>query len=332
MRLIWINVSRPAPAESAAAPQLRLPFEAAWEARSLVRTERPKAADDSRGLLLFIAQEPESPFYYRLFGSDGTEAGTHRLLRVNLGSSFYPFLHPALVNGLRFFFVDPLDEVERVELWSTDGTPEGTRAVEPADGVHPAAPFDLMAFDSGLYFFADAEAGTNPGRALWRSDGTPGSTRLFAHLAPPREQGFEVSSQPTVLHGRLYFVADDGQAGAELWSTDGTPEGTKIVLDLRPGPRGARIAHLTAAGGRLSFSADDGLDDHARELASGERFVEFFARGAKGTSDDVRRKVLGKRGSECWARSRGERAKREPVVRGIERENAAASGCENRGL
>lgn len=41
--------SRPAMAESAARPQLRLPFEAAWEARALDRAEVSRAADESRG-------------------------------------------------------------------------------------------------------------------------------------------------------------------------------------------------------------------------------------------------------------------------------------------
>jgi ELWxxDGT repeat protein len=59
----------------------------------------------------------------------------------------------------------------------------------------------------------------------------------------------------------VYFNADDNQVGAELWRTDGTPAGTELVADIRPGPGAARSVpeRFTVSGGRLLFTANDGV-------------------------------------------------------------------------
>jgi ELWxxDGT repeat protein len=69
------------------------------------------------------------------------------------------------------------------------------------------------------------------GRELWRTDGSAAGTALVLDLLPGPEGSNP--SHPTVLNGRMYFLAAANSAGEYgLWSTDGTPQGTVLVKPL----------------------------------------------------------------------------------------------------
>jgi ELWxxDGT repeat protein len=62
----------------------------------------------------------------------------------------------------------------------------------------------------------------------------------------------------------VFFVADDGVAGAELWRSDGTDGGTFRVADLAPGPTSSFPRGLQVLGDGVAFTA-------APSLGAGQR-------------------------------------------------------------
>ncbi|MFC5356438.1 ELWxxDGT repeat protein [Azospirillum himalayense] len=87
------------------------------------------------------------------------------------------------------------------------------------------------------------------------------------------------------------FTATMQNTGAELWVTDGTPSGTRLVADIRPGEEGSAPQDAVVAGGKIFFTADDGL--HGRELwvtdgtSNGTRMFDAAAGAASGAPDDL---------------------------------------------
>ena len=130
-------------------------------------------------------------------------------------------------------------------------------------------PNSLTDVGGTVFFSADD---SRHGRELWKSDGTMAGTVLVRDIEPGHGGGYDYYDGPrdlTAVGGTLFFTADDGNHGRELWKSDGTKAGTVLVKDINPddgdgygyydGP-----SDLTAVGGTLFFSADDGT--HGREL------------------------------------------------------------------
>ena len=189
------------------------------------------------------------------------------------------------------FFVAEDDLVGR-ELWKTDGTAEGTEAVMDiyqggysydayTDQGHQyvvtvlygSDPQDLVVVSGMLYFTADD--GEN-GRELWISDGTADNTEMVVDLygGTYSDDGETVAnaSDPqelTNVNGTLVFTATNDEAGRELWMSNGTVDGTVMIKDINPSDdaeaeKGSSPQELTAVGGTLLFTADDGTT--GREL------------------------------------------------------------------
>ena len=125
------------------------------------------------------------------------------------------------------------------------------------------------------------------------------------------------------MGGTLFFTADDGIHGSELWKSDGSQAGTVLVKDIDPDADGYDEygpSYLTAVGGTLFFTADDGI--HGEELwksdgtRAGTVLVKDIHPGDYGSDPssltDVRGTLFftardGIHGSELW-KSDGTRA------------------------
>ncbi len=224
------------------------------------------------GQLYFIAGRGH------VFRSDGTEAGTRRLmdLEIPLAMGFW-----SLPSGV-YFFVDnaPLEG-----LWRTDGTVEGTdRVVDfEALGVSPRFRREAVIELNGELYFLGLGSGSN-GAGLWKTDGTQAGTVLVrGGFGFESWFGSGTSPQLVQMGSFVYWAASDPDHGEELWRSDGTPEGTLLVADLQPGPASSSLGELTATGDRLFFTAIGGAV--GQELwvsdgtAGGTRLVHDIAPG-----------------------------------------------------
>jgi ELWxxDGT repeat protein len=277
---------------------------------------RPIRLAEVGGKLFFSA--PGAAAFRAPWVSDGTELGT-----VSLGQTCDNFVFSKAdtaprdytnVNGTAFFscFFDGA-------LWKSNGTPAGTVLVQ--DGLDALQEFTarkgelffissldaccdswplrktngtsvalvkdgLIAGDlinvAGTLFFTDAQ---NP---LWKSDGTPAGTSLVRRW-PDSAFGSTVVFPEAAVGKTLFFIVDRvDKYGIELWKSDGTKAGTVLVKDIRPGPGSSKPLNLTAKGGTVYFSANDGV--HGRELwksdgtRSGTVLVKDIHPGPRGSA------------------------------------------------
>ncbi|HEY7213813.1 MAG TPA: ELWxxDGT repeat protein [Thermoanaerobaculia bacterium] len=230
---------------------------------------------EAGGLLYFVVEIVDGNGSFELWRTDGTAAGTVRLLPEG-EAQLTPFTGLAAL-GNRVFFAAS-DGASGSELWVSDGTAAGTRMVVDLDTGYPddpgSSPRNLTTYQGKLYFSA---AVGEAARELWRSDGTPEGTVLFKDIDTRPLYGSEPGG--FVEHaGRLYFVARNGDLGAQLWSTDGTPAGT-VPLDLLPASSSSNLGPLMPVGSKLFFFGG------SNELGHGLWITDLTAAGTQRISD-----------------------------------------------
>ena len=179
--------------------------------------------------------------------SDGTAAGTDEVADIFPGpNGSIPYEITAL--GTHVLFSAEGSLAAGRELWISDGTSASLlKDLEPGN-TSGGSPWWLTRA-GGLVFFNGFD-GT--AEKLWRTDGTPSGTVPARTMAP-------TATAPTELTalGSLLIYSGQGPDGAELWRTDGTEAGTLQVADIASGPASSSPDRLTAAGGKVFFSAED---------------------------------------------------------------------------
>lgn len=176
----------------------------------------------------------------RVWGTDGTEAGTFLITEQVLDFEVYTW------NGNAIIATDQ-------GVFRSDGTEAGTSLLHssPVEGVA-----DTATWNGQLYL--------SLGNALFVTDGTAaGSEYLITQAA-----GQFLSDLTATVEG-VVFSAISPDTGREPWTTDGTVAGTQIIVDLFTGARdGIRAAGGTSStGSRLFFrGSPDGSDDRVYEV------------------------------------------------------------------
>ncbi len=215
--------------------------------------------------------------------SDGTRAGTVRLLNRNLTGDGVRGGFVGLGGWL--YYVSPADGVG-TQLWRTDGTRVQRVFDDPMPGAG-SSEMELLGAANGSVFFA-AEDGTH-GRELWRCDGTSAGTVLLDVV--PGAGGLDPTGPAMGLGAVLVFTADDPVFGREPWRSDGSLLGTALLGDLEPGPSGSAPAAFTEWGGQLLFHAETSVTGREPWISdgtpSGTRLLADVEPGSAGSFTDL---------------------------------------------
>jgi ELWxxDGT repeat protein len=219
-------------------------------------TQFPSNLTNINGVLYFAADDGING--REIWKSDGTAAGTKMVENLNPGTGSSNPRWITSFKGTALF--QATDNVKGSQVYKSNGTIAGTFAISNLNPLATKDAFPSKITDVGgiAYFFADDGI---HGRELWKSDGTTSGTMLVADINPGpagSQQQPGSYADPVNVNGTLYFVANDGQRGAELWKSNAS--GTSLVKNINPGSGSSNVGKLTAVGNTLYFTATDGAN------------------------------------------------------------------------
>jgi ELWxxDGT repeat protein len=237
------------------------------------------------GYLYFTAYDGTTTALDQLWRTDGTSAGTIRLLTLAGRVSSWGVLGDTL-----YFTVK-----NAPGLWTSDGTPEGTVRISDADIAAIGPVVDGVLYCTG----SDPTHGTE----LWRSNGTTVGTYLAAELRPGN-----AGSDPqglTAVGDALFFFASDADGTSRLFKYTAAA-GAAVVSDKQLDWKGAAVN----SGGKFYFAAanadsgmrsqlwvSDGTDAGTRLVDPGsvyspEQMIDLDGVVVFGTTDQSDRRRL----------------------------------------
>jgi len=234
-----------------------------------------------------------------LWRTNGTEAGTYRVININTGGSANPRELTSVGDSL-FFMAANNDAAE--QLYLTDGTEEGTKWVFDVD-PEALVIYPMLTASGGLLYFRTYRP--NIYTELWVTDGITGHTHMVDDIcvnigSDPNELtdfngslvflaancvqsgnslyrtqglygsigllGGDHADGLTVIDGQVYFVSIFEGYGSELSVSNGVTPGIGRLTDINPGAYSAEIYHLTKLDSLILFRAYE--PDHGAELWS----------------------------------------------------------------
>jgi len=169
----------------------------------------------------------------QLWRSDGTAAGTFKLLQV------VPANQNIQTNSLRtlgnkaYFLIRKTSG--ETEFWVSDGTVSGTIKLTDVPSSYAVLDRFEAFFMDGKYVYLAIDPQSS--EVKWAvTDGTPAGSELLLNL--PTNTHFDLSfydskTYKSVLNGSFYFFCrNDSTTEYELWKSDGTSIGTQKVKSL----------------------------------------------------------------------------------------------------
>lgn len=119
-----------------------------------------------------------------------------------------------------------------------------------------------------------------------------GAPRLVKDVNPQAEYYSRAPQAVTMLGKTAVFAARSDAEGTELWSSNGTPQGTGMLKAIFPGPGSSSPRNLIEMGGRIYFTAFDGIDYDSLWCSDGTSggtvlFAKFSEAGLPGSAEPV---------------------------------------------
>jgi len=206
------------------------------------------------GTLYFAAYVDETGFsdttyprgYSEIWKSDGTEAGTVRLKRVDPGSRDTKVTTMTNAGGILFFLTK---NNYLTTLWKSDGTEAGTVKIKEADTSAGTEIFKPVPFGPSVLF---TSTDSTNGKELWISDGTTVGTQILKDINVGTENS-EIFFYGS-FKNKFYFKAYDGSLW-HLYVTDGTKPGTRPLKTIDgKGESQYQMEIMTSYGNDFYFS------------------------------------------------------------------------------
>lgn len=191
-----------------------------------------------------------------LWRSDGTRAGTYRLMDIRPGAAGSEPEYFIAADSRLFFTAD--DGTSGKELWTTDGTVSGTRRVHDVGpgSFGGASSFGAVVAGGAIFFSGNDDV---HGTELWRASLSGGGASMVADLnvqgdpsSPGKNYGSSRSLPISVGDGVIFIgtaVDTAGNAATHLYRASATG-GLTIVTDLPY----QSFEFLTTVGNRVVFS------------------------------------------------------------------------------
>ncbi len=200
----------------------------------------------------------EWPANYDLWGSDGSPAGTSKLLPLGEAGAGMKYIAPVVFQDAVYFFAIYASNADRnirwAKFWRTDGTVEGTQVLFDSRTYPGYSGLPERLIVSGSHLFFTNRLVDTMLQVLWQSDGTLAGTQVVAPIGNGQISDM-VDASGTLYLINVSWIPQPGNGFIDvpiLYKTKGKEAGgietvhTMALVDF-----GSRS--LTAAGSHVFF-------------------------------------------------------------------------------